>query len=181
MVGSIASCIPFDPTLFFSVVNACNRRNDIRVVNLKKRTMINNLAEEIYKNNLSKGFHEGEKNTGEMLALIHSEVSEALEADRKDRYASKIIPGAAKLFGFSDTIEVMKALADENYGYTFNSRKSFYDVFIYAVKDTFEDELADVVIRVFDLAASKNIDIESHILAKMRFNEMREFKHGKKY
>ena len=49
------------------------------------------------------------------------------------------------------------------------------------VKDTFEDELADVMIRVMDLAAFKGINLEQHILAKMRFNAMREHKHGKKY
>ena len=45
--------------------------------------MINRLAKEIHKNNVSKGFYDKEKNIGEMLCLIHSEVSEALEADRK--------------------------------------------------------------------------------------------------
>lgn len=44
--------------------------------------MINKLAELIHNNNKEKGFYEGEKNTGEIIALIHSEVSEALEADR---------------------------------------------------------------------------------------------------
>ncbi len=52
--------------------------------------MINKLAEEIHQNAVSKGFFEKEKNIGEMLCLIHSEVSEALEADRKDHHALKI-------------------------------------------------------------------------------------------
>ena len=50
-----------------------------------------------------------------------------------------------------------------------------------SVKNTFEDELADIMIRVMDLAAFKGIDLESHIKAKMRYNAMREHKHGKKY
>ena len=37
------------------------------------------------------------------------------------------------------------------------------------LKNTFEDELADVIIRVLDLCAFKGIDIESHIKAKMRY------------
>ncbi len=35
--------------------------------------MINDLAQEIYAINVKNGFYEGEKNIGEMLALIHSE------------------------------------------------------------------------------------------------------------
>ena len=49
--------------------------------------MINELAKEIHENAKSKGFFDSEKNIGEMLCLIHSEVSEALEADRKGHYA----------------------------------------------------------------------------------------------
>jgi NTP pyrophosphatase (non-canonical NTP hydrolase) len=49
------------------------------------------------------------------------------------------------------------------------------------VKDTFEDELADAAIRIFDLAHSKGIDLQKHIEAKMRYNATREHMHGKKY
>jgi NTP pyrophosphatase (non-canonical NTP hydrolase) len=44
-----------------------------------------------------------------------------------------------------------------------------------------EDELADIMIRVMALAAYKGINLESHIKAKMRYNSLREYKHGKKY
>jgi len=50
--------------------------------------MINELSQQIHKNNVAKGFYEDEKNIGEMLCLIHSEVSEALESDRKTHYAN---------------------------------------------------------------------------------------------
>jgi len=124
--------------------------------------MLNQLATEIHENAKSKGFFDGEKNIGEMLCLIHSEVSEALEADRKNYY--------------SNISEIkLKGLADEN------SAEKFKDVFTECVKDTFEDELADVVIRVLDLCAFKGIDIESHIKAKMRYNASRPHKHGKLY
>jgi len=48
--------------------------------------MLNKLATEIHENSKSKGFFDSEKNIGEMLCLIHSEVSEALEADRINKY-----------------------------------------------------------------------------------------------
>ena len=53
--------------------------------------MINELSKQIHENNKAKGFYDSEKNIGEMLALVHSEVSEALECDRKDKYYSNCV------------------------------------------------------------------------------------------
>ena len=44
------------------------------------------------------------------------------------------------------------------------------------VKDTFEDELADSIIRLLDLSAMLDIDIEFHITQKMRYNKTRGYK-----
>jgi NTP pyrophosphatase (non-canonical NTP hydrolase) len=41
-------------------------------------------------------------------------------------------------------------------------------------------ELADVVIRVFDLAGALDIDIVEAILVKMEYNERRPYRHGGK-
>lgn len=130
--------------------------------------MLNELSKEIHENAKSKGFYDNKKNIGEMLCLIHSEVSEALEADRKKMYTNV---SDIKLYG----------LADKNFGATFNDESVFKDFFSTCVKNTFEDELADIVIRVLDLCAFKGIDIESHIKAKMRYNATRQHKHGKSY
>lgn len=127
--------------------------------------MINKLSKQVHENAVSKGFYEDKKNIGEMLALIHSEVSEALECDRKSRHA---VPMGTKS---ADTI-----------GNCFeNDDEAFKIEFEAWVKDTFEDELADILIRVMDLAAYKGIDLESHVKAKMRYNALRPYKHGKKY
>ncbi len=131
--------------------------------------MINKLSEEIHENAIKKGFYESEKNIGEMLCLIHSEVSEALEADRKNKYSNV----ANEWY--------IKGMADKNYGATFYNDDVFKESFEKTVKNTFEDELADIMIRVMDLAGYKGIDLESHIKAKMRYNALREHKHGKKY
>lgn len=103
------------------------------------------------------------KNIGEMLALIHSEVSEALECDRKDRYINW-------------TLEVKTPDVT-----TVTEDNLFNDIFEEGYKDTFEDELADIMIRVMDLAHYKGIDLELAIKAKMRYNSLRPYKHGKKY
>ena len=86
--------------------------------------------------------------------LCVSELSEALEADRKDRRAR--------------TIGVI-------------SKGSFKEDFETYVKDTFEDEIADAIIRILDLCGYLHIDIEKHIRLKMKYNEMREKLHGKRY
>jgi NTP pyrophosphatase (non-canonical NTP hydrolase) len=121
--------------------------------------MINKLSEEIHKNAKKKGFYNEPKNIGEMLCLIHSEVSEALEADRKDKYSK------ANIF----LVNAWKS--NTEFTHSFNEN----------IKGTFEEELADIMIRVMDLAAYKGIDLEQHIKAKMRYNSTRDQKHGKKY
>ena len=49
----------------------------------KQSASINKLCKEAYEITKSKGFYDSPRETGTVLALIHSEVSEALEADRK--------------------------------------------------------------------------------------------------
>ncbi len=48
-------------------------------------------------------------------------------------------------------------------------------------KDTFEDEIADAVIRLFDLCGGLGIDLEKQMEWKMVFNKNREVRHGKAY
>lgn len=45
---------------------------------------LNSLASDIYEANKAKGFWDKERNVGEMLMLVNTELSEALEAHRKD-------------------------------------------------------------------------------------------------
>lgn len=123
---------------------------------------MNTIAQQIHEIAKSKGFYDKERNIGEMLCLIHSEVSEAMEADRKDKYA--------------DTYNV--APLNGIMGLPFEGFKSWFEKYH---KDTFEDELADIIIRVLDLAAYKGIDIESHVKAKILYNSHRKSMHGKKY
>ena len=120
---------------------------------------LNQLAKEIHDNAVAHGFYEDIKNTGEMLCLIHAEVSEALEADRKNKYCEVNPIG---VLGWVDDIE-------------------FKDSFNRNIKGTFEEEMADILIRVLDMCEYRKINIDAHVLSKMRYNKLREYKHSKKY
>lgn len=123
--------------------------------------MINQLAQDIHENAKAKGFYpEGSvRNMGEMLCLVHSEVSEAMEADRKDHFCQ------------GDIKELLQL----------REQSEFLQAFEKQVKGSFEDELADIAIRVMDIAAYKGIDLQAHIEAKAHYNKTRPFKHGKNY
>ena len=115
---------------------------------------LNELIKEVHQTAVDHGFWEGEYSVPEKLMLIVSEVSEACEADRKSAHADM---------------------------YGFQWREDFKGDFDDHIKDTFEDELADAAIRIFDLCAKMNIDLEKHIILKDKYNKLRPYKHGKKY
>lgn len=121
---------------------------------------LNDLAQVIHQRNIEKGFYEKEKNIGEMLCLLHSEISEALEADRKGKYVQ--YSSMAAINGWTNDSDFIESYNDW-------------------VKGTFEEEMADIFIRLLDLCAFKKIDIVAHVTAKMRYNQFREKYHGKKY
>lgn len=147
--------------------------------------MLNELSQQIYEQNENKGFYEdGYKLktvvskeapelmpvlenliTGQRIALITSEASEALEADRKNKSVNEV-----RYFD-----EAWKNTANEVSDETF--KHSFEGV----VKDTMEDEIADILIRVLDFCGANNIDIDFHVQAKLRYNSLRPYKHGKNY
>ena len=129
--------------------------------------MLNNLATQIFNNAKDKGFHDVEHNIGQMLCLIHSEVWEALEADRKNKHA---------VYSHNITHNI-----DLNELNSTSDKQYFKQEFEVSIKDTFEDEMADIIIRVLDLCAYKGIDIEKHLALKMAYNSLREYKHGKAY
>jgi len=94
-------------------------------------------------------------------ALIHSEISEAFEAFRKD-----------KVFKLNQSEKnVLEGWVQDD---------EFKKEFEAKCKDTFEDEIADSIIRLLDLCGKMGIDIEYHIQQKMRYNATRGYKYGGK-
>lgn len=45
----------------------------------------------------------------------------------------------------------------------------------------FEEEMADTIIRILDLAGRHNLNIHDAVLEKIRYNAGREKRHGKRY
>ena len=98
------------------------------------------VAQEVNHIAIEKGWWEGERNEGELIALMHSELSEALEAIRNGNPPDDKIP-------------------------------EFTGV---------EAELADVIIRIMDMAAAKGYRVGEAIVAKINYNKNRPYKHGGK-
>lgn len=183
---------------------------------------LNTLRDEAFKIACEHGFHDTELSNEHYLMLVITELSEAVEADRKDRHAD--------IAKFKEWQGNSLSLSEET------RIKRFKEDFEAYIKDTVEDELADAYIRLLDLAglwdinigriefvnvmSSKRtfteniyvitecltndeylleeqvnkaitqllgltdilgIDLEWHIRIKMKYNSMRENKHGKKY
>lgn len=147
---------------------------------------LNELRDKIYKNALAKGFYrdyldimsnidKAHKDEGsdvasavmdrfmhiafaQRIALIQSEASEALEADRKNRHA--------------DLISMQEQM--QAHGFRTEDFQRY-------IKDTVEDEIADTIIRLLDLCGMLDIDIDKHIELKMQYNSSRPYLHGKEY
>ena len=116
---------------------------------------INEIKDRVFENAEKHGFHEN-NDFGRSLMLVVSELSEALEADRNGKWVN----------------EKYKNLISENM-----SNGQFIDI----VKGTVEEEIADAIIRLCDIAGVWGIDLNSYIKAKMAYNETRPYKHGKRY
>lgn len=135
---------------------------------------INETIQQAHNTAKEKGFWDKpEWNLGEKLMLITSELGEALEADRKGKYAKKdafevYLNRIAPQFSAPASLDESKL-------------KTYIEAFQSNIKDSFEDEMADAVIRIFDLAGKMNINLEYHIKHKMAYNATRDKLHGKKY
>jgi NTP pyrophosphatase (non-canonical NTP hydrolase) len=100
------------------------------------------------------------------LMLIVSELGECMESLRKDRKCEA-------------TNEIINELIEQS---EIGDKKNlFFMRFNHFIKDTFEDELADVFIRLSDLCGELNVDIEKHIELKTAYNKLRESKHNKNF
>jgi len=109
--------------------------------------MLNELAKEIHEIAVEHGWWETDRNFGESLALIHSEVSEVLEDWRHGK-----------------SFDIIQWEVGPHSG---KPKPAGIPI-----------EFADIIIRVLDLCAYYNIDIETAIKEKIAYNRERPYRHG---
>ena len=113
-------------------------------------TDLNKLRDRAYKIAKEHGFHEKEFSDEHWLMLIISEIGEAVNADRKGYHAN------LKEFEFYE-----KQNEDKRFSSGFNE-KTFREDHECYIKDSVEDELADVAIRILDLSGLINVDLSNN-------------------
>lgn len=131
-------------------------------------TTIAALQERAYRQSAEKGFHDDEPTEGrallarnaERIALIHSELSEALEELRNGKAANET---------YYPTLHAYRLEHDGDYPEQHTLKP-----------EGVPSEMADVVIRVLDFCGANNINLEAMILEKLDFNQTRPARHGGK-
>jgi NTP pyrophosphatase (non-canonical NTP hydrolase) len=111
----------------------------------------------------SKGWWEsGSRNMGEMIALMHSELSEALEAYRDSK------PVLWYLYGDKETPFDPERFSGDG------------QVTELGKPEGLASEFADVLIRIFDTCAAEDIPLVEALMQKHAFNGTRPYRHGNK-
>ena len=103
---------------------------------------IKKLIIESHKIGKSKGWWDEDRGIPELIALMHSELSEALEEYRDGKSLNIRFDG------------------DKPLGFTV--------------------ELADVLIRIFDMAGKYDLDLDYALKEKIKYNSTRKYRHGNK-
>lgn len=115
---------------------------------------LNKLRDKAYQCAVAHGWHDENLSDEHFLCLVISELMEAVEADRKGKYANR-----------------------KQFDYYMKLKERSSDEFVYAfkhgIKDTVEDELADACIRLLDLAGLRGISLSS---VPFPFHHRKEYK-----
>lgn len=132
--------------------------------------LMEKLCKRCHEMSKSKGFWEGpeQSNIPTKLALIHSEISEALEAHREGKPISKKLNRKVP-------DEYVKGDGYNGCGYVHPVNEHAEPISLFA------EELADAVIRIADLCGHLGIDLGDAIRHKISYNASRPYKHGKAY
>ena len=110
-----------------------------------------------YDINKANGFHDSSYTDNHRLMMIVTEIGEAIESDRKRRHLDK---KAFEIFAFLD-----KSFTKNQYW----QDRGFIQMFETTVKDTFEDELADICIRCCDFIGTKSLTFNDAFSGPVEF------------
>lgn len=129
-------------------------------VDESNRKTITQLVKASYKNAKEHGWWDDPRRFGELIALCHSELSETLEEFRNGKEPTEIYYSGTTVSGSHRTMPHKTSLCKKPEGIPI--------------------ELADVLIRIFDMCGHFEIDLEQAIAEKMEYNKNRPYKHGDK-
>lgn len=140
--------------------------------------MLNELSKEVHEIAVKKGWWDDPQPTfGEIIALCHAELSEALEEHRAGHpmewrqclvcYEEDAVAGIVTLCGEAST-EPCDCLDDP---------KCFYRG---KKPEGVAVELADCILRILDYCGHEGIDIDRVIRDKIEYNKTRTYRHGGK-
>lgn len=116
---------------------------------------INDLIKKAHDTAVAHGWWDTDRNFGEQIALMHSELSEALEEYRNRHGFSTVYYSGGGFISNHPTEGCRKP-------------------------EGIPVELADVLIRIFDTCGRYGIDLEEALKIKMEYNDTRPYKHGGK-
>lgn len=121
---------------------------------------LNSYRDRVYQNAVNHGWHEEERSDEHWLCLVVSELMEAVEADRKSKYAD------TQVFNYimEDNLMNLKL-----YGEKFDI--AFSVAFEEHIKDSVQDELSDACIRLLDLAGLRNLDLGEADIEDLKCSE----------
>lgn len=114
---------------------------------------LTDFAKEVHENARLHGWWDEERSFGEIIALCHSELSEALEEYRNSK---------PPVYFATETVQ--------RDGNTVIGKKP----------EGIAVELADCIIRILDYCGNTQIDIENVIRCKHAYNKTRPYRHGGK-
>lgn len=109
---------------------------------------LNRLRDEAYATACNKGFHDGKHSDEHYLMLVITEIAEAVQADRKGLRADR-----------------------ERYDYAVDRGmcSDMEECFEKYIKNSIEDELADIVIRLLDFCGMRGINLRRYLPIEMYF------------
>ena len=164
---------------------------------------LNELRDKAYRNAVTHGFHDEELSNEHCLCLVISELMEAVKADRKGRFAKvpvdskdcvedELADACIRLLDLAGlrNISIDDFSGEMIYEATESCNNETFTESIYAIStipirceyeydSLLENQLNSMLLAIFGFAKHLNIDLIWHVEQKMRYNELRENKHGK--
>lgn len=130
---------------------------------------LNELAKEAHQISVEHGWWSPEPSFGDLVALMHSELSEALEEYRA---------GRPMVWHDCMTSDDDTPCTKEGCGDWYNGKCEL--TCLSPKPEGIAVELADCIIRILDWAGKEGVDMEAIIREKMEYNRTRPYRHGGK-